>query len=107
MLWHVYVRSDSVHRLEYKALIQLIEENKPKVQRPQSSKPAASKAVKQDLASSDEDDKYSEVDEAKESGYLDSPVVEGGKQDLMTGGLAGSYEESPRQKVATSQREED
>jgi len=29
MLWHVYVRSDSVHRLEYQALIQLIEENKP------------------------------------------------------------------------------
>jgi hypothetical protein len=26
---------------------------------------------------------------------------------LMTGGLADSYEESPRQKVATSQQEED
>ena len=26
MLWYVYVRSDSVERLEYKVLIQLIEE---------------------------------------------------------------------------------
>ena len=27
MLWYVYVRSDSVDRLEYRSIIQLIEEN--------------------------------------------------------------------------------
>jgi hypothetical protein len=47
MLWYVYVRSDSVEKLEYKVLIQMIEEQaNAAVQRPQSSSQAKSKPNK-------------------------------------------------------------
>lgn len=47
ILWYVYVRSDSVEKLEYKVLIQMIEEQaNAAVQRPQSSSQVKSKPNK-------------------------------------------------------------
>ncbi len=107
MLWYVYVRSDSVDRLEYKVLLTLIDDQTKKQQRPQSSKhqTVKSSGKAQEAVSSEEedDDKYSEVDEGKESGvFVDSPIVQGGDKDLLDGGAGvgdDQYEESPRQKV--------
>jgi len=39
MLYFVYTRSDSVDKLEYRALVRLLDEPEPKKERVQSAKP--------------------------------------------------------------------
>lgn len=99
MLWYVYVRSESVKQLEYRVLVTMIEEQAKAKARPESSSPDKIKQRnKAPEPASSGDERYSEIDDPKESDYDhdDSPVIETDGEGQLN---QQSYDDSPRQKV--------